>query len=43
VLAGYRIPMIRRNVFFNYGHDPKDIVNGGEAGIFYDTEQDAIF
>jgi hypothetical protein len=38
VLADYKIPTIRRNVLFNYGHDPKDIANGGEAGIFCDTE-----
>jgi len=43
VLASYKIPMIRRKVLFNYGHGPKDIANGGEAGIFCDKEQDAIF
>jgi len=43
VLAGYKIPTIRKNVLFNYGHDPKDIANGGEAGIFCDKEKDAIF
>jgi len=43
VLASCKISTIRRNVLFNYGHNPKDIANDGEAEIFCDTEQDAIF
>ena len=33
MLASYKIPTIRKKVLFNYGHGPKDIANGGEAGI----------